>query len=76
MLPTFRWVVDSLKIDDVCGVFAVHGAAGAVGTGLIPVVEAIREAADTGEPGDGKIFVLPVEDAVQVRTGERGPEAV
>jgi len=33
------------------------------------VVEAIREAADTGEPGDGKIFVLPVESAVQVRTG-------
>ncbi|MFC4551658.1 ammonium transporter [Halorussus sp. GCM10023401] len=40
------------------------------------VVEAIREAADTGEPGDGKIFVLPVEDAVQVRTGMRGTEAV
>jgi Amt family ammonium transporter len=40
------------------------------------VVEAIREAADTGEPGDGKIFVVPVEDACQVRTGVRGPEAV
>ena len=40
------------------------------------VVEAIREAADTGEPGDGKIFVMPVEDAVQVRTGMRGTEAV
>jgi Amt family ammonium transporter len=40
------------------------------------VVDAIREAANTGEPGDGKIFVLPVEDAVQVRTGKRGPEAV
>ncbi|PSP54713.1 ammonium transporter [Halobacteriales archaeon QS_1_67_19] len=40
------------------------------------VVEAIREAADTGEPGDGKIFVLPVEDACQVRTGIRGSEAV
>ena len=40
------------------------------------VVEAIREAAHTGEKGDGKIFVLPVEDAIQVRTGERGPEAV
>ncbi|NEU55213.1 ammonium transporter [Halorussus sp. MSC15.2] len=40
------------------------------------VVEAIREAADTGEPGDGKIFVIPVEDAVQVRTGVRGTEAV
>jgi Amt family ammonium transporter len=40
------------------------------------VVEAIREAADTGEPGDGKIFVLPVEEACQVRTGVRGTEAV
>ncbi|KYH27067.1 putative ammonium transporter [Halalkalicoccus paucihalophilus] len=40
------------------------------------VVGAIREGANTGEPGDGKIFVLPVEDALQVRTGKRGPEAV
>ena len=40
------------------------------------VVDAIREAANTGEPGDGKIFVLPVENAVQVRTGKRGVEAV
>ncbi len=40
------------------------------------VVEAIREAAHTGEKGDGKIFVLPVADAVQVRTGESGPDAV
>jgi Amt family ammonium transporter len=40
------------------------------------VVEAIREGANTGEPGDGKIFVLPVDDALQVRTGNRGPDAV
>ncbi|SDY69183.1 ammonium transporter [Halopenitus persicus] len=40
------------------------------------VAEAIREAASTGEPGDGKVFVLPVEDALQVRTGTAGPEAV
>ena len=40
------------------------------------VVDAIREAANTGEPGDGKIFVLPIEDACQVRTGDSGPEAV
>ncbi len=40
------------------------------------VVDAIREAADTGKPGDGKVFVLDVEDAVQVRTGKRGPDAV
>ncbi len=40
------------------------------------VVNTIREAANTGKIGDGKIFVLPVEDVVRVRTGERGPEAV
>jgi nitrogen regulatory protein PII len=40
------------------------------------VVEAIREAAHTGEPGDGKVFVLDVAEAVQVRTGKRGPDAV
>jgi nitrogen regulatory protein P-II 1 len=40
------------------------------------VVDAIREAAYTGEPGDGKIFVIDVADAVQVRTGTSGSEAV
>jgi Amt family ammonium transporter len=37
VLPAFRFTVDTLKTDDVCGVFAVHGVAGAVGTALIPV---------------------------------------
>ena len=40
------------------------------------VVETIRQAANTGKIGDGKIFVLPVEDAVRVRTGERGRNAL
>ena len=40
------------------------------------VVDAIRDAANTGEPGDGKIFVMDVENAVQVRTGNEGTEAV
>jgi nitrogen regulatory protein PII len=40
------------------------------------VAEAIRESANTGEPGDGKIFIMPVDNAVQVRTGKEGPEAV
>jgi nitrogen regulatory protein P-II 1 len=35
-------------------------------------VDTILELAHTGEPGDGKIFVIPVEDAIRVRTGERG----
>jgi nitrogen regulatory protein P-II 1 len=40
------------------------------------VVEKIREAANTGKIGDGKIFVTPVEEAVRVRTGETGKDAV
>ena len=43
------------------------------------VVDKVAEAArtgDHGEVGDGKIFVLPVEDAVRIRTGEHGPETV
>ncbi|OHC75299.1 MAG: transcriptional regulator [Rhodospirillales bacterium RIFCSPLOWO2_12_FULL_58_28] len=39
-------------------------------------IEAIQQAAYTGKIGDGKIFVIPVEDAVRVRTGERGGEAI
>ena len=40
------------------------------------VVTAIQEAALTGDPGDGKVFVLPVDGAVQIRTGEEGSPAV
>ena len=39
-------------------------------------VEAIQNAAQTGRIGDGKIFIIPVEDAIRVRTGERGDEAI
>ena len=39
-------------------------------------VKAIAEAAHTGEIGDGRIFVIPVEDAVRIRTGERGDIAL
>jgi nitrogen regulatory protein P-II 1 len=38
------------------------------------VVDAIERSAKTGRIGDGKIFVLPVDDAVRIRTGERGDE--
>jgi len=40
------------------------------------VIEAIVGAANTGKIGDGKIFVLPLEEAIRIRTGERGAEAV
>lgn len=39
-------------------------------------VEAIQTAANTGQIGDGKIFVIPLEFAVRVRTGETGPAAL
>jgi nitrogen regulatory protein P-II 1 len=39
-------------------------------------VEALCEGARTGEVGDGKIFVLPLEQAVRIRTGDRGADAI
>lgn len=40
------------------------------------VVETIRKSAETGSIGDGKVFVTPVEEAVRIRTGETGTEAL
>ncbi len=40
------------------------------------VIETIVGAANTGKIGDGKIFVLPLEEAIRIRTGERGAAAV
>ena len=39
-------------------------------------IQTIRQAAMTGEPGDGIIFVYPAEDVIRVRTGERGSQAL
>ena len=39
-------------------------------------VQAIQDSARTDKIGDGKIFVLPVEQAIRIRTGEQGPDAV
>lgn len=41
-----------------------------------PAVDAIMKAARTGKIGDGKIFVLPVNEAIRIRTGERAEAAV
>jgi nitrogen regulatory protein P-II 2 len=41
-----------------------------------PTIKAILKGAHTGEMGDGKIFVLPLEQCVRIRTGERGGEAI
>ncbi len=43
---------------------------------LEKAVDAIKSAAHTGRIGDGKIFILPIEDAIRVRTGERGGDAI
>lgn len=40
------------------------------------IVEKISEAASTGKIGDGKIFVSPIEEAIRVRTGETGKDAI
>lgn len=44
-----------------------------------PTIEAISKggrSGEDGEIGDGKIFVLPLENCIRIRTGERGPEAI
>ncbi|EFX54536.1 nitrogen regulatory protein P-II [Streptococcus sp. C150] len=40
------------------------------------VVDAIRGAVATGEVGDGKIFIVPIDDVIRIRTGERGGDAI
>jgi len=40
------------------------------------VVEAVQKTANTGRIGDGKIFILPLEDVIRIRTGERGKDAI
>ena len=49
----------------------------AVNDGFVqPTIDAIIRGARSGEIGDGKIFVLPIEDCVRIRTGETGPSAI
>jgi nitrogen regulatory protein P-II 1 len=40
------------------------------------VLDAIEKSAKTGRIGDGKIFVSPIDEAVRIRTGEKGEEAI
>ncbi|MFH1488271.1 MAG: P-II family nitrogen regulator [Pseudomonadota bacterium] len=48
-----------------------------VPTDLVPrVIEAIRDNAATGQIGDGKVFVIPVEKALRIRTGEEDEDAI
>ena len=66
--PGAEYVVDfipKLKVEVVVVDDAVH-----------EVVEAIRQAAWTGDTGDGKVFVVPIDEAVRIRTNERGADAL
>jgi nitrogen regulatory protein P-II 1 len=66
--PGAEYVIDfvhKLKIEIVVLDDLVHSA-----------IDIIQESARTGHVGDGKIFVLPVDEAIRIRTGETGPEAL
>ena len=43
---------------------------------VIPITKAITKGAKTGEIGDGKIFISPVEEVMRIRTGEKGEETL
>jgi len=43
---------------------------------VLQVVETVQATANTGRIGDGKIFVIPVEEVIRIRTGEKGKEAL
>ncbi|HDD44416.1 MAG TPA: P-II family nitrogen regulator [Candidatus Desulfofervidus auxilii] len=43
---------------------------------VLKAIETIKQAAHTGKIGDGKIFIIPIEDVIRIRTGEQGEEAL
>ena len=65
MGPNTWWILPKIKIEIVVAADRAD-----------QVVQKIRDAANTNKIGDGKIFVLPVEEAVRVRTGETGSDAI
>jgi nitrogen regulatory protein P-II 1 len=58
-------LINKLKLEIVCADLAVPA-----------LVRTIAEAARTGNVGDGKIFVLPIEEAMRIRSGETGDSAI
>jgi nitrogen regulatory protein PII len=57
--------VPKIKIEIVMDAELVHDA-----------VKMIREKATTGQIGDGKIFIIPIEEVIRIRTGEKGKDAI
>jgi nitrogen regulatory protein P-II 1 len=70
---TLQWRVGEYKVDFLPKL-KVEGVV--LDEDVSRTLNAITAAARTGEMGDGKIFVLPVDDAVRVRTGEGGDNAI
>lgn len=66
--PGAEYVIDfvpKLKLEIIIADELVHEA-----------IEAITQGAHTGHVGDGKIFIIPVEEAIRIRTGETGLDAL
>jgi nitrogen regulatory protein P-II 1 len=43
---------------------------------VVDIVETITSSARTGKIGDGKVWVVPIDDVIRIRTGEKGPDAI
>jgi nitrogen regulatory protein P-II 1 len=70
-------IIKPFKLDEVKEALHAIGIQGMTVTEVKgKAVQAIVEAANTGRIGDGKIFVIPVEETIRIRTGERGADAV
>ena len=65
----FDWADEYFAIADLVGLGGLYD-------GLNGAIEAIIDAAKTDKIGDGKIFVSPVEQAIRIRTGESGSDAL
>lgn len=71
--PTHQWKGNTFRVDLLPRIKIETVIAS---TPVDLVVKTILEAASTGEVGDGKIFISDVEEAIRIRTGERGPGAL
>jgi nitrogen regulatory protein P-II 1 len=70
---TLQWRVGEYRVDLLP---KIKVEVGVLDEDVARILNVITTAARTGEMGDGKLFVLPVENAVRVRTGEEGDNAI
>ena len=67
-------IIRSDKLEDLKNTLTGNGLT--KGMTVSQVVDTIRSAVATGEVGDGKIFIVPIDDVIRIRTGERGGDAI